>query len=145
MEKLINDINAKINFYNLRVISKIELINEHKIYLYGIINILAYLESNGVLTRQEGIVFCSEYSYFYPYTITAPRNYGEQYAQNLLKEIVPQLQTPTTMLDQNYSGQYDFWFDNIRVEVKSSRAVARDMRGPLITKPYQAIQSKVLL
>lgn len=137
MEKLIREINQKIYTFNILNSNRIEPIDGHKIYLYGIINILAHLESNYVLTRQECISFCSEYLYLYPYTITAPRNYGEQYAQNRLKEFIPELQCPTKVLDPNYSGQYDFWFDGIRIEVKSSRAVSRNVKGPLITRALQ--------
>ena len=37
-------------------------------------------------------------------------------------------------LDPEYEGQYDLWFEGIRVEVKASRAVHTKKRGPLVSK-----------
>ena len=51
-----------------------------------------------------------------------------------MNELVPALQKPSTDLDKNYSGQYDFWYNGIRIEVKASRAVRRESGGTLIEK-----------
>lgn len=72
--------------------------------------------------------------YLYLYEITAPRTFGETWAQRHLNEIVPELEHPTTLKDCNYSGQYDFWYDGIRIEVKASRAVDRRSGDTLIMK-----------
>ena len=58
------------------------------------------------------------------FEITAPRGFGEIWAQGHLKELVPALERPTKKLDPQYSGQYDFYLKpEIRIEVKASRAV----------------------
>src|SRR5437764_10865910 len=63
--------------------------------------------------------------YLYIFEISAPRGFGELWAQGHLKELVPDLVKPSKKLDPDYSGQYDFLLDSkIRIEVKASRAVA---------------------
>ena len=51
-----------------------------------------------------------------------------------MNEVVPKLQRPNTSLDPAYSGEYDFWYDAIRIEVKASRAVKRNSSEPLMLK-----------
>lgn len=73
--------------------------------------------------------------YMYIFEISAPRGFGEAWAQGHLKEIAPELVKPTKKLDPNYSGQYDFFVDGeIRIEVKASRAVDFDSRDALYVK-----------
>jgi hypothetical protein len=61
--------------------------------------------------------------FLYIFEISAPRTFGETWAQAHLKELVPDLQKPSKKCDPGYSGQYDFLLDNIKIEVKASRAV----------------------
>jgi hypothetical protein len=72
--------------------------------------------------------------YLYIFEIGAPRGFGELWAQGHLKELVPALVKPTKKLDPEYSGQYDFRLDEIRIEVKASRAVAFQTEAPLYVK-----------
>lgn len=73
--------------------------------------------------------------FMYVFEISAPRGFGEAWAQGHLKEICPELIKPTKKLDPAYSGQYDFFLDgNIRIEVKASRAVDFDSREALYVK-----------
>ena len=46
--------------------------------------------------------------YLHLFEISAPRGFGELWAQGHLKELVPDLTKPTKKLDPAYSGQYDF-------------------------------------
>ena len=80
--------------------------------------------------------------YLYVFEISAPRTFGEAWAQGHLKELVPELQKPSKKTDPDYSGQYDFFLDNIRVEVKASRAVAADMDAPLYVKALASDSQK---
>ena len=58
------------------------------------------------------------------FEISAPRSFGEIWAQGHLKELVPLLERPTKKLDADYVGQYDFFLPpDIKIEVKASRAV----------------------
>ena len=73
--------------------------------------------------------------YLYLFEISAPRGFGETWAQGQLKALVPSLLAPSKKLDPEYSGQYDFVLPpNIRIEVKASRAVAFQTDGPLYIK-----------
>ena len=72
--------------------------------------------------------------YLYVFEISAPRTFGEAWAQGHLKGLVPQLQKPSKKTDPDYSGQYDLVLDNIHIEVKASRAVDADMEAPLYVK-----------
>ncbi len=73
--------------------------------------------------------------YLHIFEISAPRGFGELWAQGHLKELVPDLVKPSKKYDQTYAGQYDFWLDEkIRVEVKASRAVALRTDLPLYVK-----------
>jgi len=77
--------------------------------------------------------------YLYIFEISAPRGFGEQWAQGHLKELVPELIKPTKKLDKNYSGEYDFLYklpdkNVIKIEVKASRAVDFDSQEPLYVK-----------
>ena len=72
--------------------------------------------------------------YLYVFEISAPRTFGEAWAQGHLKELVPDLQKPSKKTDPDYSGQYDLLLDKIRIEVKASRAVDADMDAPLYVK-----------
>jgi len=81
--------------------------------------------------------------YMHVFEISAPRGFGEAWAQGHLKEIAPELVKPTKKLDQNYSGQYDFFLDGeIRIEVKASRAVDFDSRGALYAKALSSDSKK---
>jgi len=77
--------------------------------------------------------------YLYIFEISAPRGFGEAWAQGHLKELVPELVKPTKKLDRQYTGQYDFLLDGkMRIEVKASRAVDFESDEPLYVKALSA-------
>lgn len=80
--------------------------------------------------------------YLYVFEISAPRTFGEAWAQGHLKELVPELQKPSKKTDPDYSGQYDLFLDDIRIEVKASRAVDADMDAPLYVKALASDSNK---
>ncbi len=80
--------------------------------------------------------------YLYIFEISAPRSFGEAWAQGHLKELVPDLQKPSKKIDPNYSGQYDLFLDGIRIEVKASRAVDANMDAPLYVKALASDSGK---
>jgi len=88
--------------------------------------------------------YISRNMYLYIFEISAPRTFGEAWAQGHLKELVPELEKPKKKLDPNYSGQYDFHLDGrIRVEVKASRAVDFDSVEPLYVKALSSDSQKL--
>lgn len=86
--------------------------------------------------------YISRNLYLYVFEISAPRTFGESWAQGHLKGLVPDLQKPTSGIDRNYSGQYDFYLDGIRIEVKASRAVDADSDEPLYVKALSSDSTK---
>ena len=80
--------------------------------------------------------------YLYIFEISAPRTFGEAWAQGHLKELVPELQKPSRKSDPEYSGQYDLYLDGIRVEVKASRAVDANADAPLYVKALASDSNK---
>ncbi len=80
---------------------------------------------------------------WYIFEISAPRSFGETWAQGHLKELVPALEKPTKKLDSKYSGEYDFYLDGkIRIEVKASRAVDAKSDEPLYVKALASDSTK---
>ncbi len=83
--------------------------------------------------------YISRNMFLYIFEITAPRTFGETWAQGHLKELVPDLVKPSIKHDPNYSGQYDFYlYGKMRIEVKASRAVDANSREAL---PVKALSS----
>lgn len=111
--------------YSVYPFNRFEYVISHLIAT-EVIDLSAYLEiRNSYLERNK---------YLYVFEITAPRTFGETWAQRHLSEVVPELQRPSTQYDSNYSGQYDFWYNGIRIELKASRAVKRRSGDILILK-----------
>ncbi|HRD48308.1 MAG: hypothetical protein JNK95_07625 [Candidatus Competibacter sp.] len=82
-------------------------------------------------------------SFLYIFEISAPRTFGEAWAQGHLKELVPELSKPSRKLDPSYSGEYDFFLDGkIRIEVKASRAVDAESDEPLYVKALTSDSSR---
>ena len=100
--------------------------------------IISHLLGTGTITLEQYLDIRNDYlernKYLYVFEITAPRTFGETWAQRHLNELVPELRRPTTHYDPDYSGQYDFWYNKIRIEVKASRAVRRKSGETLIEK-----------
>lgn len=129
--KLTDDILDKL--YSVYPFNRFEYVISHLI-AEKVISLQDYLEiRNNYLNRNK---------YLYLFEITAPRTFGETWAQRHLNEIVPELEHPSVQHDPNYSGQYDFWFDGIRIEVKASRAVARRRGDTLIMKALSSDSKK---
>ena len=133
MEKLIEELRRLIdspmgdldNLQSVYPFNKFEYTICHLLGT-GKISLNQYLDiRNRYLERNKNL---------YVFGITAPRTFGETWAQRHLNELVPELQKPSTDLDKNYSRQYDFWYNGIRIEVKASRAVRRESGGTLIEK-----------
>ena len=86
------------NLYSVYPFNKFEYIISHLI-AKNIITLEQYLEiRNSYLERNK---------YLYVFEITAPRTFGETWAQRHLNEVVPELKRPSTSYDPEYSGQYE--------------------------------------
>ena len=89
--------------------------------------------------------YVSENPNLWIYEISAPRGFGEGFAQTYVQGRCPQLQKPSKALDLAYSGEYDFWLDGVRIEVKASRAVDSDSDAPLYVKALARQTSRPFL
>lgn len=144
MEKLINELSKKIDELNKKTNNKYNLSDEVLDNLYFVYPfnkfeyVISHLISTNIISLEQYLEIRNKYlernKYLYIFEITAPRTFGENWAQQHLNEIVPELRRPSKEYDEDYSGQYDFWYDGIRIEVKASRAVKRKSGEQLIIK-----------
>lgn len=144
MEKLSKELKAQIAAMNNANGRKYNLSDEVLDSLYSVYPfnkfeyIISHLIGTDTITLQQYLDIRNRYlernKYLYVFEITAPRTFGETWAQRHLNEVVPELQRPSMAYDPDYSGQYDFWYNGIRIEVKASRAVRRKSGDSLIIK-----------
>lgn len=144
MEKLLKELKKRIVAMNKANASKYNLSDEILDNLYSVYPfnkfeyIISHLIGTDTITLQQYLDIRNSYlernKYLYVFEITAPRTFGETWAQRHLNEVVQELQRPSTFYDPEYSGQYDFWYNGIRIEVKASRAVRRKSGDSLIIK-----------
>lgn len=150
MEKLLLELKKQIKKLPANVSDKLSEEMLDKLYSVYPFNrfeyVLSHLIAEGVISLDNYIDIRNRYlnrnKYLYLFEITAPRTFGETWAQRHLNEIIPELERPTTQKDPNYSGEYDFWYDGIKIEVKASRAVIRRSGDTLIMKALSTTSTK---
>lgn len=132
IQKLDNKCKNKYNLsddhlnklFSVYPFNKFEYVISHLI-AEKVISLDDYLEIRNVYVRRNKYLYLFE---------MAPRTFGETWGQQHLNELVPELDIPSKKLDQQYSGQYDFWYDGISIEVKASRVVKRKSGDSLLEK-----------
>jgi len=144
MENLIKNLSESVSELDKKTNGKYNLSDEFLDNLYSVFPfnrfeyVISHLIANNIITLDRYLEIRADYlernKYLYIYEITAPRTFGETWAQRHLNELVPELLRPSKKYDAEYSGQYDFWHDGIRIEVKASRAVQRQSGDSLIMK-----------
>ena len=101
-------------------------------------HLICNLLNKGGLTYDQYIELRTEYISENPnlwiFEISAPRGFGEKFAQTYVQGKCSKLKKPTKKIDPDYGGQYDLWLDGITIEVKASRAVDSDSEDPLYMK-----------
>ena len=101
-------------------------------------HLICNLIEKGGLTYEQYLDIRAEYisenSNLWVFEISAPRGFGEKFAQTYVQGKCSKLKKPSKKLDPNYSGEYDLWLDGITIEVKASRAVDSDSEEPLYMK-----------
>lgn len=112
-------------------------------------HLICNLMEKGGLSFEQYIDIRSEYisanTNLWVFEISAPRGFGEKFAQTYVQAKCSKLQSPNKKLDKNYSGDYDLWLDGIRIEVKASRAVDRESEEPLYMKALSRNSQKQFL
>ena len=144
MEKLIKELRRQLVIMNesdekAYALCAAALDNLYSVYPFNKFEyVISHLLGTRTITLEQYLDMRNNYlernKYLYVFEITAPRTFGETWAQRHLNELVPELRRPTTNYDPDYSGQYDFWYNGIRIEVKASRAVRRKSGKTLIEK-----------
>jgi hypothetical protein len=67
----------------------------------------------------------------------APRIFGEIWGHEHIKDLDNRFIKPDKSIDPDYTGQYDLWINNVRVEIKAGRAINTKKRGSLVSKALQ--------
>lgn len=139
LEKMINSLSAENSRklkYRLEDLISVYPFNEYEYIISSLLGLRKITLDDYLEIRDE---YIARNMYLYIFEISAPRGFGEQWAQGHLKELVPELIKPTKKLEANYSGEYDFLYQMpntkmIKVEVKASRAVDFESQEPLYVK-----------
>lgn len=126
-EKLKNRLDDLISVYPF---------NEYEFIISSLLGLDKITLDDYLEVRDE---YIARNMYLYIFEISAPRGFGEQWAQGHLKELAPELIKPTKKLEKNYSGEYDFLYQlpngkMIKIEVMASRAVDFVSQEPLYVK-----------
>lgn len=143
MEKLVDTLKEKIVKLEKQG-TQFDLSNTFLEKLYSVYPfnrfeyVISHLIASKMLSLEDYLRLRDDYhrrnKYLHIFEITAPRTFGETWAQRHLVELVPELDPPSTQLDPKYDGQYDLMYNGIRIEVKASRAVKRKSGDSLILK-----------
>lgn len=59
--------------------------------------------------------YISENPNLWIFEISAPRGFGEKFAQTYIQAKCSKLKNPSKKLDTNYAGEYDLWLDGITI------------------------------
>lgn len=112
-------------------------------------HMICYLIHTGHMSYEQYLQIRDEYISLNPnlqtFEISAPRQFGENFAQNYIMEKSPAIQKASKRLDSDYRGQYDLWLDGIKIEVKASRAVDSTSHEPLYMKALSLNTQKPFL
>lgn len=64
----------------------------------------------------------------------APRTFGQGWGESHLLDLDEKFQKADKNLDPDYEGQYDLWIEDIRVEVKTARAIDNSRSGAMASR-----------
>jgi hypothetical protein len=127
LDTLIEKLNNPMDFRN-------ELENINSVYPFSKYEyIVSTLLSKNVLSFDDYLELRDTYInrnlFLYVFEISAPRGFGDTWAFGHLLSVEPELKRPNKDIDKTYKGEYDLYLpyttDNIKIEVKASRAVDR--------------------
>jgi len=116
--------------------------NEYEHLICNLINKSGLTFEKYIEIRSE---YLSENPNLWIFEISAPRGFGEKFAQTYIQGKCSKLKKASKKLDSKYNGQYDLWLDGIRIEVKASRAVDSDSEEPLYMKALSRNTKKKFL
>ncbi|MAZ75693.1 MAG: hypothetical protein CMH31_00140 [Micavibrio sp.] len=118
----------------LRIVEADESIfpfNEYEHLICNLIEVGGITFNNYMEIRTE---YISENPNLWIFEISAPRGFGEKFAQTYVQGKCSALKKASKKVDPDFSGEYDLWLDGIKIEVKASRAVDSNSDEPLYIK-----------
>lgn len=112
-------------------------------------HLICNLIEEGGLTFKNYMEIRSEYISENPnlwiFEISAPRGFGEKFAQTYVQGKCAALKRASKKIDPDFSGEYDLWLEDIKIEVKASRAVDSGSEAPLYIKALSRSSNKPFL
>lgn len=146
------ELNSILNAYRRKLskkgyLSDGEIENLHSVFPFNkfeyiISHLLAFnsLSLDDYLKIREDYLARNKYLYLFE---LAPRTFGETWGQQHIGELVQELERPSKAKDPHYDGEYDFWYNGIKIEVKASRGVDRDLNElPPVEKALSSNSTK---
>ena len=107
--------------------------------------LLSYLLHYDIITFEKYLDIREQYyiknKYLHLFEM-APRSFGETWGQKHLTNIEPLFSIPTKNIDASFDGEYDLIYNNIKIEVKASRAVEKKPGGSLTSKALRSDDDK---
>lgn len=105
--------------------------------------VMAYLLAAGVISYEEYLKLSMEYTernkYLYLFDM-APRTFGETWGEKHILSLIPEFERATKKnlahLYPDFDGEFDLWYEGIRIEVKACRANSTNTKGPLTSRAY---------
>lgn len=133
LNKLIADLENKDKKFLEQKLKRLISVFPFNEYEY----MLIFLRDRNAITFQEYEDLRNKYidsnKYLGLYGI-APRVFGQIWAEEHLRNIDNRFKIASKKLDPKYNGQYDVWFNGIRLEVKACRAINTRKRGDVVSK-----------
>ena len=120
-----------------RILFEIE--NDHSVFPFNEYEyLICQLINSGGITFKNYVDIRNEYIAENPnlwiFEISAPRGFGEGFAQTYVQGRSQNIKKASKKIDPNFTGEYDLWMGGIKIEVKASRAVDADSEEPLYMK-----------
>ena len=149
---VMEELNRILNIYRKKIskrcyLSDGEIENLHSVYPFNKFEyIISHLLADNLLTLEDYLKIREDYlvrnKYLHLFEL-APRTFGETWGQQHIAELVQELERPSKIKDSNFTGEYDFWYKGIKIEVKASRAVDRDLNElPPVEKALSSTTNK---
>lgn len=116
--------------------------NEYEHLICNLVEIGGLTFGKYVQIRTE---YISENPNLWIFEISAPRGFGEKFAQTYVQGKCSALKRASKKVDPDFSGEYDLWLDGIKIEVKASRAVDSSSGEPLYVRALSRDTDKEFL
>lgn len=114
---------------------------------------LAYLLSTGSITYDEYVALNYEFyernrqqNQYLALFEMAPRTFGQTWGEQHIRKLFPDFIKATkenlALIYPSFDGEFDLWYDGIRVEVKACRANSTATRNSLASRAYSHAEAR---